>query len=223
MTRRFERAFAAPIPHPNGLQATDEGLWIADQDEGRAYLVDFDAGAVLRSLRTGAGKTSGIGYGHGALWMCSNGMPTTRPPTPHDTEQTRIVKTDPTTGDMLAQIRVPDGSDVHGIEWAPDGLWLTTLDQRSLTLVDAETFLPRRSFPVPMARAHGLAFDGQSLWCAFTTDRILLRFDVANGSELERVDLRHPSFEPHGLTLRDGRLWICDATTGDVLVEQSPA
>ncbi len=223
MTRRFERAFAAPVAHPNGLQATDEGLWIADQDSGRAILVDRDAGQVIRSLRTGAGKTSGIGYGYGALWMCSNGMPATRPPTPHDTERTRVVKTDPTTGDTLAQIRVPKDSDVHGIEWSPEGLWLTTLDQCSLTLLDAESFAQLRSFLVPMERAHGLALDGQTLWCAFTTDRVLLRLDMADGYELERIDLSHEWFEPHGLTIWDGRLWICDATTGDVLRERSTA
>lgn len=223
MTRRFERAFAAPVPHPNGLQATEEGLWIADQDAGRALLVDIETGEVIRSLCTSAGKASGIGYGHGALWMCSNGMPSTRPPTPDDTERTRIVKTDPMTGAPLAQIWVPDDSDVHGVQWTPDGLWLTTLDQQSLTLVDAESFAPRRSFRVPLQRAHGLAWDGQSLWCAFTTDRIVLQFDATDGSGLKRIDLSEEPLEPHGLTMWEERLWICDATTGEVHRELRPA
>jgi len=123
----------------HGLQATDDGLWIADQDEGRAFLVAPDDGEVLRSFRTGAGKSSGVAFGHGALWMCSNGLPVTRPATAVDTAHTRIVKTDPHTGAMLAQFRVPGDSDVHGLEWTAEGLWLTTLDQRALTLVDADT------------------------------------------------------------------------------------
>ena len=223
MTRRFEYRFQAPVAHPNGLQATDDGLWIADQDEGRAFLVAPDSGEVIRSLRTGAGKSSGVTYGHGALWMCSNGLPSTRPPTAVDTARTRIVKTDPDTGAMLAQIRAPDDSDVHGLEWTAEGLWLTTLDRRTLTLVDAESFAPLRVIPVPLERAHGLAWDGSALWCAFTSDRVVLRLDVRDGAVLERLDLGGEPFEPHGLTMRHGRLWACDAVTSAVWRERRTA
>ena len=222
MTPRFELAFQAPVARPNGLQATDDGLWIADQDEGRAFLAAPDDGQVLRSFRTGAGKSSGVAFGHGALWMCSNGLPVTRPATAVDTAHTRIVKTDPHTGAMLAQFRAPDDSDVHGLEWTVEGLWLTTLDQRALTLVDADTLAPRRTVPVPLDRAHGLGWDGSALWCAFTSDRIVLRLDVRDGTVLARLDLEGEAFEPHGLTLRHGRLWICDAVTGAVWRQREP-
>ncbi len=223
MTPRFEHAFQAPVAHPNGLQATDEGLWIADQDQGRAFLVAPDDGAVIRSFSTGAGKSSGVTFGHGTLWMCSNGLPKTRPPTAVDTAHTRIVKTDPRTGAMLAQFRAPDDSDVHGLEWTSEGLWLTTLDRRALTLVDAESLAPRRVIPVPMDRAHGLGWDGNALWCAFTSDRMVLRLSAQDGAVLERLDLGGEPFEPHGLTLRLGRLWICDAVTGAVWRQREPA
>ena len=223
MTRRFDHAFQAPVPHPNGLQATAEGLWIADQDQGRAFLVAPADGTVIRSFATGAGKSSGVTFGHGALWMCSNGLPKTRPPTAMDTAHTRIVKTDPHTGAMLAQFRVPGDSDVHGLEWTAEGLWLTTLDQRALTLVDAESLAPRRVIPVPMDRAHGLGWDGNALWCAFTSDRAVLRLSARDGAVLERMDLDGESFEPHGLTMRGGRLWICDAVTGAVWRQREPA
>lgn len=222
MTPRFELAFQAPVAHPNGLQATDEGLWIADQDEGRAFLVAPDDGAVIRSFSTGAGKSSGVTFGHGALWMCSNGLPKTRPPTAIDTAHTRIVKTDPRTGAMLAQFRAPGDSDVHGLEWTSEGLWLTTLDRRALTLVDAESLAPRRAIPVPLDRAHGLGWDGNALWCAFTSDRMVLRLSAQDGAVLERLDLGGEPFEPHGLTLRLGRLWICDAVTGAVWRQREP-
>ncbi len=216
MSRRFEFAFQAPVARPNGLQATDDGLWIADQDEGRAFLVAPDDGEILRSFRTGAGKSSGVAYGHGALWMCSNGLPVTRPATAVDTAHTRIVKTDPHTGAMLAQFRVPGDSDVHGLEWTAEGLWLTTLDRRALTLLDADTFAPRRTVPVPLDRAHGLGWDGSALWCAFTSDRIVLRLNARHGAVLGRLNLDDEAFEPHGLTMGHGRLWICDAVTGAV-------
>ena len=222
MTHRFERAFQAPVARPNGLQFTDDGLWIADQDEGRAFLVAPDDGSVLRSFRTGAGKSSGVAWGQGALWMCSNGLPVTRPATAVDTAHTRIVKTDPHTGAMLAQFRVPDDSDVHGLEWTVEGLWLTTLDRRALTLVDGDTFAPRRAVPLPLDRAHGLAWDGSALWCAFTSDRVVLRLDVRTGAVLARLDLEGEPFEPHGLTMGHGRLWTCDAVTGTVWRQREP-
>ena len=222
MTQQFERMFSAPTPHPNGLQGTREGLWIADQDGGHAFLVDPESGSTVRSFGTGAGKTSGVAFGHSALWMCSNGMPVTRVPGPHDTDRTRIVKTDTRTGAMLAQIRVPADSDVHGLEWTPEGLWLTTLDQQALTVVDSKSFTPLRSFPVPMERAHGLAWDGRSLWCAFTTERVLVRFNTLEGSEVGRIALGCESFEPHGLTIWGQRLWISDASTGEVYRGRDP-
>src|SRR5439155_11153171 len=46
-TRKVEIVFDSPgrNPKPNGLQATDQGLWIIDQGPGsRAYLVDYDHG-----------------------------------------------------------------------------------------------------------------------------------------------------------------------------------
>ena len=223
MIRRFEFAFQAPVARPNGLQATDDGLWIADQDEGWAFLVAPDDGKVLRSFRTGAGKSSGVAFGRGALWMCSNGLPVTRPATAVDTAHTRIVKTDPQTGAMLAQFRAPGDSDVHGLQWTAEGLWLATLDRRALTLVDADTLAPRRSVPVPLDRAHGIGWDGSALWCAFTSDRVVLRLDARDGAVLERLDLDGEPFEPHGLTLRQGRLWICDAVTGAVWRQREPA
>lgn len=223
MTGRFDHAFQAPVAHPNGLQATDDGLWIADQDQGRAFLVAPDDGTVIRSFATGAGKSSGVTFGHGALWMCSNGLPKTRPTTAIDTAHTRIVKTDPYTGAMLAQFHAPGDSDVHGLEWTSEGLWLTTLDQRALTLLDAASLAPRRVIPVPMDRAHGLGWDGNALWCAFTSDRMVLRIGVRDGAVLERLNLDGEPFEPHGLTLRQGRLWICDAVTGAVWRQREPA
>ena len=42
--------YKSPGPAPNGLQATAEGLWVLDQRENLAYLVDYADGTVLRKL-----------------------------------------------------------------------------------------------------------------------------------------------------------------------------
>ncbi|MCY4596550.1 MAG: hypothetical protein OXC19_17335, partial [Bryobacterales bacterium] len=43
-----ETVFDSPGPKPNGLQATAEGLWILDQGDNRAYLVDYASGKTIR-------------------------------------------------------------------------------------------------------------------------------------------------------------------------------
>ena len=46
---RVEVAYKSPGPHPNGLQATAEGLWVMDQGNNRVYLIHYDDGKILRS------------------------------------------------------------------------------------------------------------------------------------------------------------------------------
>src|SRR5215831_14798801 len=69
---KVEIAFNSPGPQPNGLQATDEGLWIIDQGAGsKAYLVSYQDGRVLRSFETETDKSSGITFDGSSLWIGS--------------------------------------------------------------------------------------------------------------------------------------------------------
>lgn len=68
---KVEIVFQSPDPQPNGLQATDEGLWIIDQGPGsRVSLVDFK-GQVLRRFETETERSSGITFDGEALWIAS--------------------------------------------------------------------------------------------------------------------------------------------------------
>ena len=73
------KLFKSPDGHPNGLEATNEGLWIAEEVSERAYLVDWH-GKVLRKVDTESHNVSGIAVGGGYLWMACNGMGVGRPP-----------------------------------------------------------------------------------------------------------------------------------------------
>ena len=53
-TGSVETVFKSPGPYPNGLQATDEGLWIIDGEDARAHLVSYGDGTVLRGFDTAA-------------------------------------------------------------------------------------------------------------------------------------------------------------------------
>jgi len=66
-----EVAYKSPGPHPNGLQATAEGLWVMDQGNNRVYLIRYEDGRILREFDTEADKASGITYDGEALWLAS--------------------------------------------------------------------------------------------------------------------------------------------------------
>jgi len=69
---KVETAFDSPGHQPNGLQATDEGLWIIDQGAGnKAYRVAYETGRVLRSFETETDKSSGITFDRSWLWIGS--------------------------------------------------------------------------------------------------------------------------------------------------------
>ena len=65
---KVDIAFPSPIPKPNGLQCTSEGLWIMHQDEANsASLVNYDTGKIIRSFPTETNKSSGLTYHDGTL------------------------------------------------------------------------------------------------------------------------------------------------------------
>ncbi|MEW6754590.1 MAG: hypothetical protein AB1505_26945 [Candidatus Latescibacterota bacterium] len=66
----IEKVFDAPGPHPNGMQATPDGLWILDQQTNQVHLVSY-AGEVLKALDTASDRGSGIADAGTALWIAS--------------------------------------------------------------------------------------------------------------------------------------------------------
>ena len=93
-----ETVFDSPGPKPNGLQGTAEGLWILDQGDNRAYLVDYASGKTLRELDTDTEAGSGITFDGNALWTAS-------------TYSREILKIDAHTGKTLRRFNSP-GSGV---------------------------------------------------------------------------------------------------------------
>src|SRR5258708_3073530 len=90
------KLFQSPEGHPNGLENTKEGLWIAEEVSERAYLVDW-TGKVLHKVDTESHNTSGIAVGGGYLWMACNGMGVGRAPRPTDRPGGEILLCDPMT------------------------------------------------------------------------------------------------------------------------------
>lgn len=211
-TGRVEPLWRSPDGHPNGLEAADDGLWVGEQITDRAYLLDWKTGKPLVTHETQSSNTSGIACGAGCIWMAANGPAQLRPKLPHDVVKGgRIVKLDAKTGAHIKNYPTPNGGGVHGLVWCLDSLWITQFGpKKNITQTDADlTFL--HSFPVPLERAHGLAWDGKNIWCMFTNDRLMLKFDTRDGRVLEGVQFAATDPDPHGLTWHKGAFYYCDA------------
>lgn len=196
--------------HPNALEATEEGLWVGEQVSDVAYLLDWRTGKVLRKVPTESSNTSGIAFGGGFLWVAANGRAQQREPRPTDAKAGEVVKIDNHTEKTVARYPMPGGGGVHGLVWGRNSLWITTLKLKTLTQVDAE-FRILHSIPVTLTRAHGLAWDGDSIWCMFSNDRVIQRLDVKDGRITEAIQLEASHPDPHGMTRYKGTIYYCDA------------
>src|SRR5215203_3362216 len=103
-TSKVEKVFKTPGPQPNGLQATEEGLWIIDKGNNKAYLVSYTDGKVLREFKTDSDRASGVTYDGEALWIGS-------------TYNREIVRCDAKTGVALARYFTPGAGVIYKTTW----------------------------------------------------------------------------------------------------------
>ncbi|MCY4108780.1 MAG: hypothetical protein OXG11_07105, partial [Chloroflexi bacterium] len=58
-------------PHPNGIQAAKDGLWVIDQADNHLYKLAYEDGSVLARLPTETDRSSGVTEGGGFVWVAS--------------------------------------------------------------------------------------------------------------------------------------------------------
>ena len=199
----IETLYSTPGPHPNGLQATAQGLWCIDQHTNRLQLVDYATGEVLVDLATEADRGSGVTDDGEDLWIAS-------------TYNRKILRIDRNNGSTVAQYDSPDASKTgaHGLEWRAGRLWVA--NPPSATIYQLNPFnnlAVTRSFPAPGKRPHGLAWHGEELWCVETNLRSLFCYDYTTGAIRAQLQLPAEAPEPHGMTIWQGQFWLCDATS----------
>jgi len=213
-TAKVEKLFKAPDIHPNALEATVEGLWIGDQVSDRVFRVDWNTGKLLHEFQTEAHNTSGLAVGGGYVWIsCNGGVHGRRAARPTDKSFGEIVQADPETGKTVKTWTLPWGNGIHGITWAAQTktLWVTALGISALVEMQPSDLRILRIVAVHGDRPHGLDWDGGALWCLFAGDRSAQKIEGKSGKVLEIVKISSTDPDPHGMCIRDGYMYYCDA------------
>ncbi len=235
---KVETIFKTPGPKPNGLQATEEGLWIIDQDNSRASLVSYSDGKVLRDFNTEAHRPSGITFDGEAIWLAS-------------TYSREIIRSEASTGKTIAKYYTPGagviyrmpldppgrrsplapapepppgrppaavrnntqprpGTGAHGLEWRDGKLWAAVPPSRMIYRIDPRTWIVEQQFPTSGNRPHGIGWEGNYLWCTDSNQNAFFKHDPDSGEIVEKIQLADNDPLPHGMTLWDGAIWYCD-------------
>jgi DNA-binding beta-propeller fold protein YncE len=226
---KVETLFKTPGPHPNGLQATKEGLWIIDQANNRVYLVNYSDGKIIREFLTEADRASGITFDGEALWLAS-------------TYSRELIRTDAATGKALGKFFTPGGGVIykmagdppqrrsalskppaetpapakpslppstaagtgaHGLEWRDGKLWVAVPPSRTIYKIDPSTWTIEKKFSTSGNRPHGLGWEGKYLWCADSNHYGFFKHDPDSGEVVEKI-------MPHGATIWNKEMWYCD-------------
>jgi len=235
---KVETVFKSPGPKPNGLQATEEGLWIMDQGDNHVYLVSYEDGKVLRDLPTEADRASGITFDGEALWLAStynrelirsdakSGKTIKKHFTPGAGviyrmagdaagRSSPLLKSQPPPATAPAtRARVPrlntTGTGAHGMEWRDDRLWVTVPPSRMVYRIDTQEWLVEASFSTVGNRPHGIGWEGRFLWVTDSNLNAFFKHDTSTGAVVEKIQLADSDPLPHGMTIRNGALWYCD-------------
>lgn len=195
--------FKSPSPHPNGLQATAEGLWIIDQGDGaRASLVSYDTGKVIREFDTESDRPSGITFDGQTLWIGS-------------TYSREIVQVDAKTGKAISRHFTPGAGVIYNMKGDPAG--------RSSPLAKpAAKPTPKPPAQVggfqagdtlgsnaPGTGAHGQEWRDGYLWIAVPPSREVYQIDPKTWV----VQRKFPTAgnRPHGMGWEGKHLWVTDS------------
>jgi outer membrane protein assembly factor BamB len=234
--QKVEIAFKSAVPHPNGLQATPEGLWMIDQDAGnRAALVSYSDGAVIRQFETETDRSSGITCDGDTLWIGStysretvrvsakDGKTIERHFTPGAGVIYRMAGDPPARSSPLAKSRpqtaaappkepasTTPGTGAHGQEWRNGKLWFTVPPSREVYRIDPKTWTVEAKFPVAGNRPHGIGWEGRYLWVTDSNWNAFFKHDPDTGAIVEKIQLADSDPLPHGMTIWQGHLWYCD-------------
>ncbi len=232
---KVERAFDSPCPKPNGLECTEEGLWVLNQGGDNAlYLTDYN-GKLKEKLNTASVAGSGVGWDGRHLWIAS-------------TYDCNILKIDRKTGKTLAKFDTPGAGVVnwpnprksplapkeeakpaapapsaaakkapkprtgaHGIEFRDGKMYLAVPPSATVYRINPDPWKVEFEFKTVGDRPHGLGWEGAYLWCVDSNLNAMFKYDPKTGKALEMIQLADSDPLPHGMAIQNNRtMWYCD-------------
>ena len=196
MITKIEKVFRSPYAVPNGLQVTDDGLWIVDQITDRVALVeitsdpDYTVPKLIRDIPSESSNTSGMTYRRRRTLVSRKRIWGTLAYRIRDTdaETGEIFQVDPATGETLGRYPIPDGGGTHGVEYDhyDEGhLWVQTLKDQVTHKVRISDWSVQKTLPLPHGRGHGMVRVEDGLWSTHTSDRVIVKLDLEDGTPLD--------------------------------------
>lgn len=210
------------IKQPNAMQFTPAGtLLILDQaDPNRVFEIRPADGSVIRMVQTEAIHGSGICIDGDGNWLVTStmGLRSGGPPV------TLLI--DPRSGATLKKWVTPGWgyygalkpssgtpSGGHDVKWAGHGhYWMAVPSSGRIFLMDEASGKRVRSIPAPVLRTHGLVVvDGEYLWSVASDYWQIQKIRQKDGRIVGKIQLAKTDPTVHGLEMRNGVLWYCDA------------
>jgi len=209
------------IKEPNAMQFTPAGtLLILDQeDPNKVFEIRPADGSVIRMVQTEAIHGSGICIDAYGNWLVTStkGLKSGGPPV------TLLI--DPKGGATLKKWVTPGWgyygavkessgapSGGHDVKWAGNGhYWMAVPASGRIFLMDETSGKPVRSIPAPVLRTHGLVIDGDNLWSVASDYQQIQKISQKDGRIVGKIQLAKTDPAVHGLEMRNGVLWYCDA------------
>ena len=229
--KTYKKLFRSPYAVPNGLQATDDGLWIVDQITDRVMLVErngeldyYGVPIMIREIPSDSSNTSGMAWGEGSLWLAANGSadkwrPGTRPRCRQVDGRDPAGRSGNRRHYLAASAAQRRRHPWHRVrQYRARHLWLTTLKDQTLTKMRISDWSVQHVIPLPYNRAHGVVREEDGVWVVHTGHRVIVKLSLTDGSELDRITVPDSEPEPHGLSADpDSRFLYCDASSGSVV------
>ena len=206
----------SPGPKPNGLQASEDGLWVIDQGNAKVHLLDWESGKIIKELQTATDRSSGITLDpEGNIWIAS-------------TYDCTIHKVDSNTGRTIQMYDSPGAginatreafSEVekltptgdHGLEWKDDLLFIASPPSQYIHIMDPQKWKEVDRVKVPGFRVHGLAWAQEEgmIWAADTAMGVISKIRLSDARVYDAFRVPE-NVEVHGMTIKNNELWYCD-------------
>lgn len=102
------------------------------------------------------------------------------------------------------------GEGGQGMEFRDGLLYYACLPSRRAYVLDPKTWKVQAMWNLPGNRAHGVGWEGDSLWIADSNWRAFFRHDQKTGEIVEKIQLTDKDPLIHGATVHDGYMWFTD-------------